>query len=125
MTSLSRCAWAGNELMIRYHDQEWGVPMHDDQALFEFLILEGAQAGLAWITILRKREGYHRAFEGFDPRRLAGWGEPEVERLLAILPTVAAGTSRQRHYGNVRWRTALVLGVTSIAGAATPSRLVT
>lgn len=70
-------------LYVAYHDQEWGVPVHDDRRLFEFLVLEGAQAGLAWITILRKREGYRRAFEGFDPARVAAYGEADVARLLA------------------------------------------
>jgi DNA-3-methyladenine glycosylase I len=78
-----RCGWAsGDPLYLAYHDLEWGVPQHDDRALFELLCLEGAQAGLAWITILRKREGYRHAFEGFEPERLATYGEAEVERLL-------------------------------------------
>jgi DNA-3-methyladenine glycosylase I len=78
-----RCAWAGGEdLMIRYHDEEWGVPLHDDRALFELLILEGAQAGLSWSTILRKREAYRRAFDGFDPGKVAGYGASDVRRLL-------------------------------------------
>jgi DNA-3-methyladenine glycosylase I len=66
-----------------YHDQEWGVPIHDDRLLFEFLVLEGAQAGLSWLTILRKREGYRRAFAGFDPRAVAAYGLSDIERLLA------------------------------------------
>src|SRR5438874_6242042 len=79
-----RCFWVGNDpLMIAYHDQEWGVPCHDDRELFERLILEGAQAGLSWTTILRKREGYRRAFEGLDPARVAGYGQGDLERLLA------------------------------------------
>ena len=79
-----RCAWPlGSELMISYHDEEWGVPEHDDRKLFEKLILDGAQAGLSWKTILDKREGYRRAFEGFDPERIARYGEADVERLLA------------------------------------------
>jgi DNA-3-methyladenine glycosylase I len=69
--------------MIAYHDREWGVPVHDDRTLFEFLILEGAQAGLSWETILRKREAYRKAFDGFDPKRVAGYGERETSRLLA------------------------------------------
>jgi DNA-3-methyladenine glycosylase I len=69
--------------MLAYHDREWGVPVHDDRALFEFLVLEGAQAGLSWRTILERREGYRRAFAGFDPRVVAGFGEGDVERLLA------------------------------------------
>src|SRR5712692_3913725 len=82
-TGVIRCAWARSELSIRYHDDEWGVPVHDDRALFEFLILEGAQAGLSWDTILRKREGYRAAFDQFDAATIAGYGPPEVERLLA------------------------------------------
>ena len=80
----TRCDWAGNDpLMISYHDGEWGVPVHDDRKLFEFLVLEGAQAGLSWRTVLRKREQYRRAFRGFDPERVARFGGKEVERLLA------------------------------------------
>jgi DNA-3-methyladenine glycosylase I len=79
-----RCPWgASDSLYVEYHDGEWGVPLHDDRALFELLCLEGAQAGLAWITILRKRDGYRRAFEGFDPRRVAGYSDADVARLLA------------------------------------------
>ena len=81
---LSRCSWCGDDpLYCRYHDEEWGVPVHDDRRLFEFLILEGAQAGLAWITVLRKRENYRLAFAGFDPRVVAGYGDKEVAQLLA------------------------------------------
>src|SRR2546422_7075253 len=79
---VGRCAWAGNELSISYHDQEWGVPVHDDRTLFEFLILEGAQAGLSWITILRKREAYREAFAGFDAERVARFTNRNVDRLL-------------------------------------------
>lgn len=82
-TDLVRCGWGeADPLNLAYHDAEWGVPITDDRALFGLLCLEGAQAGLAWVTILRKRDGYRRAFEGFDPMRLAAWGESEVERLL-------------------------------------------
>jgi DNA-3-methyladenine glycosylase I len=78
-----RCAWPGTEdFYVRYHDAEWGVPLHDDRALYEFLVLEGAQAGLSWATILRKREGYRRAFEGFDPARVARYGARQIARLL-------------------------------------------
>ncbi|MRR52255.1 MAG: DNA-3-methyladenine glycosylase I [Rhodocyclaceae bacterium] len=78
-----RCPWCGTDpLYTAYHDEEWGVPLHDDQRLFEFLILEGAQAGLAWITILRKREAYRRAFDGFDPQRIARYTEADHARLL-------------------------------------------
>lgn len=78
----ARCSWASDPLNIEYHDREWGVPMRDDRALFELLSLEGAQAGLSWTTILRKREGYRRAFGGFDPGTIAGYDERDVERLL-------------------------------------------
>ena len=78
-----RCAWAGSDpLYLRYHDTEWGIPVHDDRHLFEMLVLEGAQAGLAWITILRKREGYREAFDGFDPAAVARYDRCRVARLL-------------------------------------------
>lgn len=79
----NRCAWATNDRAIAYHDQEWGVPLHDDRAFFEFLVLEGAQAGLSWDTILRKRAAYRRAFDAFDPRRVAAYGEDKIAELLA------------------------------------------
>lgn len=78
-----RCPWATTELSIAYHDEEWGVPVHDDRRLFEFLILEGAQAGLSWETILKKRENYRRAFAAFDPTKVARFDARRVERLLA------------------------------------------
>jgi DNA-3-methyladenine glycosylase I len=78
-----RCPWATNDLAVRYHDEEWGVPVHDDRLLFELLILEGAQAGLSWDTILRKRENYRAAFDGFDPARVARYDRRKVARLLA------------------------------------------
>jgi DNA-3-methyladenine glycosylase I len=79
-----RCGWVGEDpLMVAYHDREWGTPLRDDRGLFEFLILEGAQAGLSWSTILRKREAYRRAFEGFDPRIIAAYGPEDEARLLA------------------------------------------
>jgi DNA-3-methyladenine glycosylase I len=82
--AIQRCGWAGDDpLYMAYHDEEWGVPCHDDQDLFERLMLEAFQAGLSWITILRKRENFRRAFEGFDPVRVAAYGESEFERLLA------------------------------------------
>ena len=78
-----RCDWATSDpLSIRYHDKEWGVPLHDDWRLFEFLILEGAQAGLSWITILRKRDEYRKAFANFDPRKVAKFGDPQITKLL-------------------------------------------
>lgn len=79
----TRCPWARSPEEIAYHDTEWGVPVHDELRHFEFLVLEGAQAGLSWLTILRKREGYRRAFAGFDPERVASFGLDDVERLLA------------------------------------------
>src|SRR5881409_1420077 len=78
-----RCAWAGQTALYRaYHDQEWGAPLHDDQRLFEMLVLEGAQAGLSWSTILNKREAYRRAFDGFDPVRVAAFDTRRVKSLL-------------------------------------------
>lgn len=80
---MDRCEWATTDLMIRYHDEEWGVPVHDDRLLFEFLILEGAQAGLSWETILRKRENYRAAFDHFDPVEIARYDQSKLNRLLA------------------------------------------
>jgi DNA-3-methyladenine glycosylase I len=79
---MQRCPWAATEPAITYHDEEWGVLVHDDRTLFEFLILEGAQAGLSWITILKKRENYRRAFDGFRAEKIARYGERDVKRLL-------------------------------------------
>ena len=80
----TRCTWAGSDpLYVAYHDEQWGVPMHDDQELFEMLLLEGAQAGLSWSTILNKRENYRLAFEDFEIARVAAYGEQDVQRLLA------------------------------------------
>jgi DNA-3-methyladenine glycosylase I len=82
--AVGRCPWAGSDpAYLAYHDTEWGVPLRDERALFELLCLEGAQAGLAWITILRKRDGYRRAFDGFEPARVAAYDEADVARLLA------------------------------------------
>jgi DNA-3-methyladenine glycosylase I len=78
-----RCAWARNPLAVAYHDKEWGVPVKDDRRLFEFLILEGAQAGLSWDTILAKRENYRRAYDGFDPAKVARYGAAKKRRLMA------------------------------------------
>ena len=80
--SVRRCSWARSELSIRYHDEEWGVPCHDDRTLFEFLILEGAQAGLNWEIVLRKRRNYHVAFDGFDPRRIAAYDRAQIRALM-------------------------------------------
>jgi DNA-3-methyladenine glycosylase I len=83
-TMKTRCAWAGDDpLYVAYHDEQWGVPLHDDQELFEMLVLEGAQAGLSWSTVLNKRENYRRAFDGFEIARVAAYGEEDVQRLLA------------------------------------------
>src|SRR5216117_2279702 len=79
---MPRCPWATTEPNITYHDQEWGVPVHDDRVLFEFLILEGAQAGLSWSTILKKRENYRRAFDNFDPEKIARYTGSKIEKLL-------------------------------------------
>jgi DNA-3-methyladenine glycosylase I len=83
MPNVTRCRWATTELSIPYHDTEWGVPLHDDQRLFEFLILEGAQAGLSWETILKKRDNYRAAFDDFDPARVARYTTRKLEKLLA------------------------------------------
>ena len=84
MSGKKRCAWAesGNELYIQYHDREWGVPVHEDRKQFEFLILEGAQAGLSWSTVLNKREGYRKAFANFDPVKVARFSEKKIETLI-------------------------------------------
>jgi DNA-3-methyladenine glycosylase I len=92
MTTRGRCAWCGTDpLYVRYHDEEWGVPLHDDRRLFEMLILEGAQAGLSWITILRKRDAYRRAFDRFDARKIATY---DARRRRALLSN--AGIVRNR-----------------------------
>ena len=84
MSGKNRCTWAegGNELYIQYHDREWGVPVHEDRKQFEFLILEGAQAGLSWSTVLNKREGYRKAFANFDPVKVARFSEKKIETLI-------------------------------------------
>ena len=87
--AIQRCGWAeGDPLMLEYHDREWGVPVHDDRMLFEFLILEGAQAGLSWMTILRKRDAYRKAFKDFDPAAVARFRESTVDRLLTVTAIV-------------------------------------
>jgi DNA-3-methyladenine glycosylase I len=80
---VTRCSWASDDLLVAYHDAEWGVPLHDDRDLFEFLILEGAQAGLSWITILKKRKAYRTAFHDFDARKIAGYDDAKIAELLA------------------------------------------
>ncbi len=83
MKQKSRCWWCGEDpLYMEYHDTEWGVPVHDDQKLFEFLVLETFQAGLSWITILRKRDNFRKAFRNFDPKKVAQFTEPDIERLM-------------------------------------------
>ena len=106
---MMRCSWAGDDpLMISYHDEEWGVPVREDRKLFEFLVLEGAQAGLSWRTVLRKRENYRRAFHGFDPERVARYGRSDVIRLLSdpgIIRNrakVESAISNARHVLDVR-----------------------
>jgi len=95
-----RCAWCGTDpLYCRYHDEEWGVPVHDDRRLFEMLILEGAQAGLSWITILRKRPAYRRAFDRFDPRKIARYDQRKIRTLLADAGIVR---NRLKIHGTVR-----------------------
>jgi DNA-3-methyladenine glycosylase I len=101
--SIHRCAWNGSDpAMIAYHDEEWGVPVHDDRRLFEFLILEGAQAGLSWRTILAKRDNYRRAFEGFDPVRVARYGAADSERLLGDAGIVRNRLKIAAAIGNAR-----------------------
>jgi DNA-3-methyladenine glycosylase I len=97
-----RCEWARTEPSIRYHDEEWGVPTHDDRRLFEFLVLEGAQAGLSWETILKKREGYRRAFAGFDPKVVAAFDGDDVERLAADPEIVRHRAKIAAAVGNAR-----------------------
>ena len=84
-TRINRCTWVGsdNPLMLEYHDREWGVPVHDDRKHFEFLVLEGAQAGLSWSIVLKKREGYRRAFSRFDPRKVARYTQNRIQQLIA------------------------------------------
>ncbi|AOF82032.1 DNA-3-methyladenine glycosylase I family protein [Methyloversatilis sp. RAC08] len=99
----ARCSWCGQDpLYVAYHDTEWGVPVSDEAALFERLILEGAQAGLAWITILRKREGYRRAFDGFDAARIARYGDEDRARLMADVGIVRNRLKIDATIGNAR-----------------------
>ncbi len=103
MTDLERCPWAGSDpLYLAYHDTEWGVPVRDARQLFELLCLEGAQAGLAWITILRRREGYRAAFDGFDARRLAAYTDADRDRLLADVRIVRNRAKIAAFIGNAR-----------------------
>ena len=102
---INRCAWAGNDpLYVAYHDTEWGKPIHDDRLLFEFLILEGMQAGLSWITILKKREAFRAAFENFEPEMVAGFDQARIEELMqnsAIVRNrrkIEAAVKNARHF---------------------------
>ena len=98
-----RCGWSGSDpLLVAYHDREWGVPVHDDRVLFEFLMLESAQAGLSWITILRKREAYRAAFAGFDPEKVARFGPKDVARLLGDAGIVRNRQKIQAAIANAR-----------------------
>jgi DNA-3-methyladenine glycosylase I len=98
-----RCGWCGGDpLYVAYHDEEWGVPEYDGRALWEKLILDGFQAGLSWITILRKRDNFRRAFAGFDPEVIAGWGEPEVARLLTDAGIIRHRGKIEATIGNAR-----------------------
>ena len=100
---LTRCAWAGSDpLYVRYHDEEWGVPVHDDPTLFEFLVLEGAQAGLSWITILRKRDAYRRAFAGFDAAKVARFDRRKVAALMKDAGIVRNRAKIEATVGNAR-----------------------
>ena len=100
---LVRCEWAaGDALMLDYHDREWGAPVHDDRVLFEFLLLEGAQAGLSWLTVLRRREGYRAAYHGFDFERVARYGEDDVARLLGDAGIVRNRAKIASSIGNAR-----------------------
>jgi len=102
-TETVRCSWClGHDLYVAYHDNEWGVPSTDERHLFELLILEGQQAGLSWLTILRKREGYRRAFAGFDPESMARFGEADVERLRADEAIVRNRNKIESAIGNAR-----------------------
>jgi DNA-3-methyladenine glycosylase I len=101
MASLARCSWAGSDpLMQAYHDEEWGVPERDPRALWEKLMLDGFQAGLAWITVLRKRDAFRAAFAGFEPERVAGFGEREVERLLGDAGIIRSRAKIEATIGN-------------------------
>ena len=101
-SSDKRCSWATTPQMIAYHDEEWGVPVHDDRILFEFLILEGAQAGLSWETVLRKRERYRTVFHGFDPQRVARITPARIERLLADPGIIRNRAKVEATVGNAR-----------------------
>ncbi len=99
----NRCAWCGSDpLYVTYHDDEWGTPVHDDRRLFEFLVLEGAQAGLSWLTILKKRDNFRAAFQGFDPRTIAAYSATDVQRLLADPGIIRNRLKIEAAIGNAR-----------------------
>ena len=99
----NRCPWTGTDpLYVRYHDEEWGVPLHDDRRLFEALVLDGAQAGLSWLTILKKRENYRRAFDGFDAAAVAVYGPEKIQRLMADAGIVRNRRKIEAAVGNAR-----------------------
>lgn len=99
----SRCPWSGSDpLYLQYHDCEWGVPVHDDRLLFEFLVLEGAQAGLSWLTVLKRREGYRKAFQGFDPQIVAAYSRTDVQRLLTDPGIIRNRLKIESAIGNAR-----------------------
>jgi DNA-3-methyladenine glycosylase I len=101
-TSLVRCRWAGNEWNIPYHDEEWGVPLHDERKLFEFVILEGAQAGLSWDTILKKRARYQKVFDGFDPEKVAWYDKKKIRELISDAGIIRNKLKIQAAIGNAR-----------------------
>ncbi len=108
---LVRCSWAGGDaLMQSYHDTEWGVPLHNDRALFELLTLEGAQAGLSWLTVLRRREGYREAFDGFDIEHIAAYEERDIERLLRDERIIRNRAKVRATVGNARAALAVIEG---------------
>jgi DNA-3-methyladenine glycosylase I len=103
MAEPKRCAWAGSDpLMQAYHDEEWGVPERDPRALWEKLQLDGFQAGLAWITVLRKRDAFRKGFKGFDPKKVAKFGEPQIERLLGDAGIIRSRSKIEATIGNAR-----------------------
>ncbi len=100
---MERCAWClGNDLYLRYHDEEWGVPVHDDRKHFEFLVLEGVQAGLSWLTVLRKRDAYQRLYQGFDPAVVAAYGDEKLEQLLGDPSIVRNGAKIRSSINNAQ-----------------------
>ena len=102
--TMKRCAWVSmdDELMLQYHDREWGVPVHDDRRHFEFLVLEGAQAGLSWSIVLRKREGYRRAFSGFDAEKVARYTEGRIQKLTVDPEIIRNRMKIEAAVGNAR-----------------------